>query len=450
MDQSHHGLTERVIKADVARRQSYEAKKGQTDDDDDRWASKRESKSSSHSTPAKGRRMIKMSRQKLPEDGGYMGKCHRNAVTGEITVKRVNPANDFSIIDLYKRSRIYKSVEDLAADPYLYKPVVLPKRTWIYHDLFRQKKLVQGSDENGMVKYVLSYPVIDARVTCGQYSPLMAYLPMVLFCVVTKESLAVASSLIAVVTIGVVSNWCNHCQHYARGRAYSIPIRVAHVAILVVSMISQTESDMLGMIGYLLCFVTILVDALRGDWPAIFATRFWCHYEIVRELPERLFVCRRIGAAHMEQQFGDAPPIPEEIHGLGVWQQRYILALEFRGVLCKLEPITLKEWNVIYDGFAFSSLTYKYISLGLFDDQTPAMYPYDETLEAMPKNLVSSDKKKQELVDAVGDDEEDHDNEESSSDSEIGSPPAEQAAEQRKMERLKEESVGKLEVIDYN
>lgn len=440
-------LAERVLNADLARRQQYEARrnidKEEDDDDEDRWASKREHSKKSKSSGV-ATRWLKLTRQDAPEPGGYMGKCHRHSVTGDITLKKVDTHNDFCIIDLYNRSKIVKPVETIAKDPYLYKPVVMPKRTWIYHDLFRTKKIIQSSDENAMIKYVFSLPAIDAPVSCGLYAPLMAYLPMVLFAVVTKDSLAVASSLIAVVTMGVIANTCNHCHHYYRARLYTIPIRVALVGVLVLSLLSQAELDSAELAGYILCFVTIFMDALLGDKPALFATRFWCHYEIVRELPERLFVCTRVGAAHLEQKLGESPPIPNVIHGLGSWQPRYMLALEIGGMLCKLEPITKQEWEVIYQGYAFEEKNYKYISLGLFSDATPEMYPYDAATDHLGKVMV-----KKPVVMDVGDGSDDGSLHEEDSDHEIIVPDRVQKARDEEKHK-KEEPTHKVEVVDYD
>eukprot|EP00440_Ansanella_granifera_P014026 gb/GFBE01015243.1/.p1 GENE.gb/GFBE01015243.1/~~gb/GFBE01015243.1/.p1 ORF type:complete len:227 (+),score=35.89 gb/GFBE01015243.1/:1-681(+) len=130
----------------------------------ERWAQRRQKTFREYKDAPDKKHMLTLNRKKFPADNAFMGKVIRNPVTGEIRLRNVNPRNDFSIVDLFTRTRIEGSPTQLASDPYLFKSVVLPLRTWMYHDLYRSKKMVVSTDENSMVKYVLSCPAIDAEI----------------------------------------------------------------------------------------------------------------------------------------------------------------------------------------------------------------------------------------------------------------------------------------------
>eukprot|EP00913_Durusdinium_trenchii_P027532 g25822.t1 len=74
---------------------------------------------------------------------------------------------------------------------------------------------------------------------------------------------------------------------------------------------------------------------------------FWCRYAVVRELPMRCFICRREGAAHLEELVGERAPIPSTVHGLSTWLKEYSFVVELCGTLCILERISLKEWQQV-------------------------------------------------------------------------------------------------------
>jgi len=350
----------------------------------DRWAHRvgtgtQESLDSSLSR-ASGRR-IHLERQPFPATGAYMGRCWRNPITAKLILKKVSSRDDFQIIDLFARNRIIAAPEELHRDPYLYKPVLLSLRTWMYHDFFRQKKLVASADENGMVKFVLGLSCIDAPINAGQKSSVLFYMPMVMFTGFTKDSAAVASSLIALVALGVVGSMCNSAQLYSRARLYGLPLRVAHIAVLIIVFIGGVW-DTMALFGFATTFLFIILDIVQGDLRMLSSYRFWCRYSIVRELPLRCFICRRHGAAHLEELTGHRQKIPSTVHGLSTWLSEYSYIIELCGTLCTLERISLKEWRQLMtenDGRRVC-----FVSMGLFDKKTPTMWNFCEDFEEPP------------------------------------------------------------------
>jgi len=325
---------------------------------------------------------IQLFRQKMPARDEFMGKVFRNFVTGEIALKKVSPNTDFRIVDLYRRSRVIGTPENLAADPYLFKPVIMPMRTWIYHDLHRSKKLLSGTDENGMVKYVMNTSVIDANIATGHFSPLVCYMPGVLFCALTKDQNTVGSSVLVAATMCVVGNMTNYSTQYRMARYYTIPIRMIHVLIVLLSFFNTQSDDLVAFVGFLLTFASIILDIVNGDYSKLTSFRFWSYFETVRELPRRVFLCRRVGAAHLEETQGFAREIDVKIHGMGTWQKRrWMMCCELCGVICRLEPISKQEWVTMWEASIKDGTVYTYVGLDLFDDKKPATDPFDETQE---------------------------------------------------------------------
>eukprot|EP00434_Breviolum_minutum_P014169 symbB.v1.2.012491.t1/scaffold863.1/size157006/6 len=193
-----------------------------------------------------------------------MGKIWRNPVTAKLSLKKVSQQHNFQLIDLYTRSRVHGTPSELARDPYLYKPVILSLRSWMYHDFFRQKMLVASADENGMVKWVLDLPCIDAPINAGQKSSVLYYMPMALMSSFTKDAATVATTLLALIALGLLSAMCNSAQLYSRQRVYGIPVRMLHLGVVIFT-VAQSTLDTMALIGYIITFLFIALDILDGD-----------------------------------------------------------------------------------------------------------------------------------------------------------------------------------------
>lgn len=349
----------------------------------DRWAHKvdngtRESFESERSQSKK----ITLDRMPFPSTGAYMGKLWRNPVTARLSLRKVHQQHDFQLIDLYTRSHVTKTPSEMAKDPYLYKPVILTLRTWMYHDFFRQKKLVASADENGMVKWVLDLPCVDAPINSGQKSSVLYYMPMALFSSFTKDPATVSSTLLALIALGVLSAMCNSAQLYSRQRVYGIPLRLIHLSVVIFT-VAQSTLDTMSLVGYILTFFFIALDIFDGDLSMLTSYRFWCRYAVVRELPMRCFICRREGAAHLEELVGERAPIPSTVHGLSTWLKEYSFVVELCGTLCILERISLKEWQQVL-AEQQQGRKFTFVSFGLFDKTTPNMWHFCEDFE-VPK-----------------------------------------------------------------
>lgn len=345
----------------------------------ERWAHKVDAGTRESLDSKSDGKKITLERMPFPATGAYMGKIWRNPVTARLSLKKVSTQNNFQLIDLYTRSRVSGTPSELAKDPYLYKPVILSLRTWMYHDFFRQKKLVASADENGMVKWVLDLPCVDAPINAGQKSSVLYYMPMALMSSFTKDAATVASTLLALIALGLLSAMCNSAQLYSWQRIYGLPVRILHLTVLIFTVM-QSTMDTMALVGYIITFMFVAMDVFDGDLRMLTSYRFWCHYAVVRELPMRCFICRREGAAHLEELIGERAAIPSTVHGLSTWLKEYSFVVELCGTLCQLERISLKEWQAVLaeqqEGRKFT-----YVSFGLFDKTTPSMWHFCEDFE---------------------------------------------------------------------
>lgn len=230
----------------------------------ERWAHKVDAGTRESLDSKSDGKKITLERMPFPATGAYMGKIWRNPVTARLSLKKVSTQNNFQLIDLYTRSRVSGTPSELAKDPYLYKPVILSLRTWMYHDFFRQKKLVASADENGMVKWVLDLPCVDAPINAGQKSSVLYYMPMALMSSFTKDAATVASTLLALIALGLLSAMCNSAQLYSRQRIYGLPVRILHLTVLIFTVM-QSTMDTMALVGYIITFMFVAMDVFDGD-----------------------------------------------------------------------------------------------------------------------------------------------------------------------------------------
>lgn len=108
---------------------------------------------------------------------------------------------------------------------------------------------------------------------------------------------------------------------------------------------------------------------LAGDGSSLAAYRFTCRYEVFRELSERVFVCRRHGAAHLEDAFGERGEVDECVTGTGAWQRNYTLIADLQGLLVELRPMLPHEWQQAAMHYYESRSPLSYICLDVFADE---------------------------------------------------------------------------------
>merc|ERR1719247_2062367 len=83
---------------------------------------------------------------KIPNDY-FMHRMRRGFITSKMEIDDIDDEHDFSFVDLRERDFIYEDPKYLSNDKYLYRPVPLVTRTWVYHSII-------GCESSGITKEV--------------------------------------------------------------------------------------------------------------------------------------------------------------------------------------------------------------------------------------------------------------------------------------------------------
>lgn len=322
-----------------------------------------------------------------------MGKCKRSAVTGEVWLRSKVDFPDYSIVDLYTRYYLVGNLHSFSADQYLFRPVPLLYRTWMYHVFNRRQQTLQSSRDYGMLVQVLEQRCIDAPVSAGRWSPVMCHGPMVLVLAFAGDlSLALVGAFyfVTMFYIGVVSN---NPEWYRYTRVLSAPMRLAFLA-LIFWRFGSSEANALAVLSYIVVSALYLMDFIVGDVSAILNFRHHCHYEIIKTLPNRVVVCKRHGAAHYEDSFGSRGSVPEVVSGMGDWGNSYMLIADLHGILTELRPMGTQDWKTIWEERDRNvHVEHKFVGLDVYCDEIPTKEALDAAGEEQERlaNLKKSE-----------------------------------------------------------
>lgn len=277
---------------------------------------------------------------------------------------------DYTLVDLWTRNKVRGMIAQFAADGYFLKPVPLTYRTWIYHQWYLARRVntdaVSGS---GMMQAVLSERCIDVPVNGGRWSPLLCYVPAVLAFCMTGDLLLILPGVICLMLLQYLTNVTNTPEAYRFSRLVSLPLRLAFFGVLIWRF---QFMNTLALIGQLIGVVAFFIDFGMGDFAGnLLCYRYNCSYEIIRTLPNRVFICRRIGAAQMEEVFGDRGQVPECVTGIGSWDRTHVLIADIHGILVELRPLKQEEWSLMQSNFLVNFEALTFVGVDVFDADVP-------------------------------------------------------------------------------
>mmetsp|Transcript_49174 Transcript_49174/g.88824 ORF Transcript_49174/g.88824 Transcript_49174/m.88824 type:complete len:378 (-) Transcript_49174:144-1277(-) len=300
------------------------------------------------------------------------GVCSRNAVTGRVNLKRAQLFPDFTMVDLWTRPCVFGSPDQLRADKYIFTPAPFLYRTWMYHVTYQSpSEMARHHGVNGILTYVLGNSVIDLNNThAGRYCPILYYFVLCLFSCLTCDFWFVVTAVLVSVTTLVIFVLLNDAFWYYWCRPLTLPIRLflffyMHIHLPVADLMK--DGKIIVVFGVLLSTVVIVVDLFLGDLNMLISFGLHAHYEVLKELPGRVFVCRRHGAA-FSQDWTRRPPVDPDISGMGEWAQDMHLIAEVRGIICELLPMTLEDWRIAWEMVRETGEPLPFIGLDIFDE----------------------------------------------------------------------------------
>lgn len=321
---------------------------------------------------------LRLKRLEVHAIGGLMGAALRSPITGQIRLRGgVGVHSDFSVVDLWTRDEVGGNPKSLSMDLYLFRPYPLLYRTWVYHWLFNSGHVFgetsnSGAEADGMVRHVMSHPCIDIPDNCGRWSPAMSYALICMWASITGDWVFLAVSCLAFVMLAVLSTMMNNPFVYRYCRVASLPIRVGY---LIFICLRARMNNPLSAVGFVFCLLGFICDLFFGDLATFLYYKYTCTYEIIRKLPNRVFVCRRHGAAELRRDLTE-PLVDESISGVGMWELDMVLITDISGLLVELRPMTEAHWQSLTTEFQATGKTMRYIGIDAYGSDRRSAYDF--------------------------------------------------------------------------
>jgi len=206
-----------------------------------------------------------------------------------------------------------------------------------------------SADEDATLKKILGYHhAIDAHVAGGRWAPVMMYAPGILLMALAAD---IDAAIAAIVVLGLIIfiQWImNTPTLYRFTRPAHFPLRMFLVYYIINCLASREEPGFLNIIGYTLGLLFIIGECVAGDGATLKAYRLHCQYEVIKPLPNRLFLCRRHGAAHSVDIMGTCLPVSEKITGIGSWPSDFALIADVQGLIVELRPMGIFDWKDVF------------------------------------------------------------------------------------------------------
>jgi len=322
--------------------------------------------------------VIDVERCRDKEMDSLMGKAFRNPLTGEVSLKDYGNFPDFVVADLWTRKKLSGEIGALTKDPYLLRVIPLQTRTWIYHHNFRGGRALSqsGGEEDAMIRSVLAMPCIDADVAGGRWSSVMFYAPMLIVMSLAKDVTAVVGGIVTIWLTLCLTCWMNTPEHYRLTRLATWPLRAAFLLWTIWRMGAAKNGTAITAVGFIFALIFTVLEMCFGDCGALSAYRMHCSYEVLRQLPNRVFICCRQGAAHSQEIFGERLPPDEKITGIAcdAWRSDFALIADVKGLVVELKPVLQEDWNEAYQDKDRNGTEIRYIGLDVFAPGTATIH----------------------------------------------------------------------------
>eukprot|EP00931_Biecheleriopsis_adriatica_P116205 TRINITY_DN91883_c0_g1_i1.p1 TRINITY_DN91883_c0_g1~~TRINITY_DN91883_c0_g1_i1.p1 ORF type:complete len:460 (+),score=84.71 TRINITY_DN91883_c0_g1_i1:49-1380(+) len=278
--------------------------------------------------------------------GALIGKCRRNAMTGEIITEKPVDYPNFQVVDLAGRKRLPVDRSELEKDPYLFRPVPLEYRTWIYQSHFLDPENVRGkNDLDYVVREALNAWCLDVKMLHSRWSPMMAYAFIMFVAALTSHAWIIMSVVILGLFSCNLSTQLNQPSVYQWDRWATLPLRLGLLLMLIIIYPSESTIEVIGSITTILL---VIAELIFGDLQLINTYRFHCSFSIYKSLGSRIFVCKRDGGATLREVFhkGVIDNVDERITGVAHWDEKFHLIAEMEGLMVELKPMSKDDWRL--------------------------------------------------------------------------------------------------------
>lgn len=300
---------------------------------------------------------VKIERMVLPPEAFY-GKLKRDPIKGVFRLHESRQEHmDFTFIDLFTRDTIVGTPEELALDPYIFKPKLMHCRSWVYQELHdhvesgREGMLIMSVSER--LGTTMSHKCSDRLKTGGpgMWSPVMYLAPMMFIVAFTADFLLMILAFFALVNSIFCSKACNGFKTYKMMRPTTIMMRIIlAVYVFGISDIGGyiSNQEYLASIALMICMLLLLNDFVSGDIGFILGLESEICYSIERLLPGKILVCRRVTGGRSSLNKYESNNYNPLVVGEGKSGNEVVLIAETQGLLFELQPMDkVHEWHTV-------------------------------------------------------------------------------------------------------
>jgi len=314
--------------------------------------------------------LLNLKRVSVRNNSSLMGKTWRNPITGTIHMHEAEAQLDFALVDLWnsERKTEEKYLNRLAMDKYLFRPVPLAYRTWMYHSVTQYEKdnpsLANAKKPNDWIlKETMASSCIDASMTAGRASPVRFYTVMVPIASFTMDIYFICILIFAFTILLGTSKSMSIFDMYKNIRLYTLIPRGLFTLYALIHFIAAdplVKGNFLAALAFVSVIALSVVDLLTGDIIQFATTRLNCTYDVIHDLSGPVYVCRRLGDLERPARLNFRGHMPFEITGLHRWDACPDLSLiaDVQGVLCELFPLAKEDWESLADTFKNKPIPY--------------------------------------------------------------------------------------------
>lgn len=280
----------------------------------------------------------------------FMGHAHRSVVTGEVFITYPGDRlQDFAFADLWTRDAIFGTFDKLATDRFLFKVVPLKYRTWIYHENHRKGIMKTYSDTNdneyAQIRAVLEAPCIDSEIGAGRISSIPAIAIACLATPLTGDILFTLILSLALLIVAGIGMLLNEPRLYRYTRFFTFPLR-AGVVCVIFAIVAGSRG--LSLVAGWFSVCVLIMDSMYYDISLLYYYGMTCTYEVMRVLPNRVFVCRRTGGGYEDEDhyhLNTTPVVHEDVSGFAEWYSSMAILADVMGMIVELKPTSPEEWE---------------------------------------------------------------------------------------------------------
>lgn len=317
-----------------------------------------------------------------------MGKVYRHPITSRILLTESGSKFDFDFVDMSTRAEIDLTRQQVVNDKYLFKPVVLKYRTWIWHDIYRglfDEGLVSRTPGQGLW-HAINLTCFDEFSDAGMWSPTMIFAPAAALVVLSMDPVMCYVALVIFGLLLVSDRATNNAGWYHLNRLLTLPTRLVYMGVIG-WRIAVNDIGIASQLACVLLMLCSLADIVLGDLTQLFSVRMRTTYTVLRVLPEQIAVCIKHKGTREPLDY----TMDRDLTGFAGIDDIVILA-NAMGVLVELVPLSQPDIQA-FQKAEKSGKKLKFVGLDVFDSLHPNINALDpDGLTIYPKDFNTTKK----------------------------------------------------------